>query len=75
MYEWQPDLPKPASENWRKAYGSTTDGRSYTPSDSQAKTAYQALSGGKEKFLNDTMRLPPSRDFASAKLAVNDACA
>lgn len=57
MYEWQPDLPKPASENWRKAYGSTTDGRSYTPSDSQAKTAYQAPNGKPVQFVYESMKL------------------
>ena len=51
MYEWQPDLPKPASENWREAYGSTTDGRTYTPSDNQAKTTYQAPVGRQRKVL------------------------
>ena len=57
MYEWQPDLPKPASENWREAYGSTTDGRSYTPSDSQAKTSYQAPAGSPVQFIYESMKL------------------
>lgn len=57
MYEWQPDLPKPASENWREAYGSTTDGRSYTPSDSQAKTSYQAPAGNPVQFIYESMKL------------------
>ena len=57
MYEWQPDLPKPASENWREAYGSTTDGRSYTPSDSQAKTTYQAPAGNPVQFVYESMKL------------------
>ena len=57
MYEWQPDLPKSASENWRKAYGSTTDGRSYTPSDSQAKTTYQAPNGKPVQFVYESMKL------------------
>ena len=57
MYEWQPDLPKPASENWREAYGSTTDGRAYTPSDSQAKTTYQAPNGKPVQFIYESMKL------------------
>lgn len=57
MYEWQPDLPKPASENWREAYGSTTDGRTYTPSDSQAKTSYQSPSGKPVQFIYESMKM------------------
>lgn len=57
MEEWNIGLPKPASEDWRKAYGFSREGRSYRTSDSPAKTSYQAPGGKPVNFVYKCMRL------------------
>ena len=57
MEEWNIGLPKPASEDWRKAYGFSREGRSYRTSDSPSKTSYQAPGGTPVNFIYKCMRL------------------
>ena len=61
MDEWQPDLPAPASENWRQAYGAVKGDDekrfSYCASDTPAQTSYQAPHKEAVPFIYDSMKL------------------
>ena len=61
MNNWDADLPAPASENWRMAYGATQGENekrlAYRASDTPAQTSYQAPKKTPVPFIYDSMKL------------------
>lgn len=61
MNNWDADLPAPASENWRMAYGATRGEDEkrlvYRASDTPAQTSYQAPKKTPVPFIYDSMKL------------------
>ena len=60
MEKWEPDLPSPASENWRMAYGAIPDTKNkyvYNRSETPAITSYQAPQKEPVPFVYDSIKL------------------
>lgn len=60
MEKWKPDLPSPASENWRMAYGAVPDTKNkyvYNRSETPAITSYQAPQKEPVPFVYDSIKL------------------
>ena len=61
MNNWDANLPAPASENWRMAYGATRGENekrlAYRASDTPAQTSYQAPKKSPVPFIYESMKL------------------
>ena len=61
MNNWDADLPAPASENWRVAFGagkeSSEKARAYRPGETPVVTSYQAPGQSPVPFVYDGMKL------------------
>ena len=61
MDNWDADLPAPASENWREAYGATRGENEkrlvYRTGDTSAQTSYQAPQKTPVPFIYESMKL------------------